>query len=386
VVNALSSHTKIEDRLYYTQPVVHNNKRLGTLVLVSDMRPIDAIARDNLLLSVLIGAVATLGAILLAARLQQGVTGPVNRLVHASRHVSTTGDFSIRVQVRGRDELALLSRTFNHMLEQIQERERRLQGAQTQLSQTNEQLRRRNQEMEQFVYTASHELKQPVVTISGFLSVAREAIQRNDIREAQQAMQRIDAAVQRIARRLQGLLALSDVEHAPFRAEPVDPASLCQELSVSVLAPLIAQKQAEIRIDPQMPKVRFDRTLLKAIFHRLLENAVQYGCSGTERIIEVGHQRAEEEVRFFVRDRGQGIAEEQHQRVFGLFQRLSRDDLAVGVGLTIVNKIAQMHGGRAWIQSKPGSGATAWFALPRRSLCDDPTMSETCKPNLSASC
>src|SRR6185369_15619251 len=112
------------------------------------------------------------------------------------------------------------------------------------------------------------------------------------------------------------------------------------------------------------PVAMADYGQLVQVFENLLSNAVKYGVSGTERRLEVGSVAGEGEVRVYVRDFGPGIAPEHHHRIFGLFQRLGEGPDSTGVGLAIVQRVAEVHGGRAWVESEPGRGATFWVSFP----------------------
>jgi signal transduction histidine kinase len=136
-------------------------------------------------------------------------------------------------------------------------------------------------------------------------------------------------------------------------------AQIAQEIAASVQG-----AGAVIDVAPDMPAVKIDRTRLWQVFENLLTNALKYGCPAPGMRIEIGAQVAEGEVRFSVRDHGPGIDAAYHRRVFEMFQRLHHDDRGTGIGLAIVEKIAKVHGGRVWVQSSPGQGATFWFALP----------------------
>jgi signal transduction histidine kinase len=119
-------------------------------------------------------------------------------------------------------------------------------------------------------------------------------------------------------------------------------------------------------VQKNIPSVWLDRKRAYQVFENLIVNALKYGCEGASPKIEIGCERNDGEICFYVRDHGQGIAKEYHAKIFGLFQRLETDNRGTGVGLTIVSRIMQMHGGRVWVDSERGKGAAFWFAFPRR--------------------
>ena len=128
-----------------------------------------------------------------------------------------------------------------------------------------------------------------------------------------------------------------------------------------------------LEIQDGMPEIVADRTAISRVFENLLNNAIKYACKGRHSKITVGSETLDDEVRFFVKDNGPGIAAEYHTKIFGLFQRLDSDQDGTGVGLTIVSKIMQVHNGRVWVESSPGEGATFWLSFDTACevVCDD---------------
>ena len=97
----------------------------------------------------------------------------------------------------------------------------------------------------------------------------------------------------------------------------------------------------------------------------LIINALKYGCDVEAPKIDIGSMENQEEFCFFVKDHGQGVPEEYHQKIFGLFQRLDSDNRGTGVGLAIVSRIMETHGGRVWVESKENNGACFWLSFPK---------------------
>jgi signal transduction histidine kinase len=111
-----------------------------------------------------------------------------------------------------------------------------------------------------------------------------------------------------------------------------------------------------------------DPTAISRLFQNLLGNAFKYGLGAPQPRIEVGGHVSESEVRFFVRDNGPGIPKEFQHKIFGLFQRLDTTQEGTGIGLAVVSKIMELHGGRVWIESGSQQGAAFWLAFPLRFL------------------
>jgi hypothetical protein len=219
--------------------------------------------------------------------------------------------------------------------------------------------------MEQFVYSVSHDLKSPLVTCKGFLGILREDLSEGNTEQALSSVQRLDRAAQQMTRLIEDLLQLSRVGRVASHPETVDVTALVRELAEE----LRHQYQANhVRIDIQdpMPAIVADSTAVSRLFQNLLANALKYGLSGPEPRIEVGSQIQEDEVCFFVRDNGSGIAHEYQHKIFDMFQRIDTTQEGTGIGLAIVSKIMEVHDGRVWVDSASGQGAAFWLAFPLR--------------------
>lgn len=244
---------------------------------------------------------------------------------------------------------------------------RRQQTAEEALKRSNNELRERNAEMEQFVYTVSHDLKSPLATIVGFLSILKKDMAAAWTDQALQSLDHIVRAADRLGHIIRDLLELSRI--ARVRGEPrdIDTTTLVRELADSLQLRL-EECGAVVAVQRDMPRVFIEPARLWQVFENLLTNAMTYGCNGRPSSIEVGARVDGSENLFFVRDHGPGIASEFHERIFGLFQRLHTDDRGTGIGLSIVKRIVDLEGGRCWVESEPGQGAAFYFTLPVRSL------------------
>ena len=135
--------------------------------------------------------------------------------------------------------------------------------------------------------------------------------------------------------------------------------SICEEYQ-----PRLAKIGAAIGIDTPLPTVHADSRWLTEVFENLITNAMKYGCDNPNPAITVGCVTNEKEHQFYVRDNGAGIDPAHHAQILEPFRRLRTDKEGSGMGLAIVLRIIKMHGGRIWIDSQPGNGATFFFALP----------------------
>jgi signal transduction histidine kinase len=228
------------------------------------------------------------------------------------------------------------------------------------------ELENKNAELERFAYTVSHDLKSPLFTIRGFLGyLEQDALAGNQVR-LKSDIQRIIDATDKMQRLLNELLELSRVGRLRNELIHFSFGELAREAAELVHGRIMAHGIA-LSIDPNLPVVYGDRPRLTEVLQNLLDNAAKFMGDQQEPRIEVGYagqdQRTEMLI-FYVRDNGTGIPLEHHDRVFGLFNKLDPKTDGTGIGLALVKRIIEVHGGRIWVESEVGKGSTFFFTLP----------------------
>ena len=225
------------------------------------------------------------------------------------------------------------------------------------------ELENKNAELERFNYTISHELKSPIVTIKGFLGSVEKDIRENKLDTAQKDFQRISKAVDNLYKTLSDLLELSRLGHTVHEFVEVDLGALARE-SIESIHARIQAKNVAVHIAPQLPTVQGDRLRLREVFENLIDNASKYTGDQESPRIEIGF-RDEQPPVIFVSDNGLGIDPKYHETIFGLFNKLDSNSDGTGVGLAIVKRIIETHGGKIWVESAgPGRGSTFCFTVP----------------------
>ncbi|HVP11550.1 MAG TPA: PAS domain S-box protein, partial [Phycisphaerae bacterium] len=240
--------------------------------------------------------------------------------------------------------------------------------AEQQLQQANAELEQKNAEMEQLVYTVSHDLKSPLVTIQGFLSYLGQDAESGRMDRLTDHLRRIQNASSRMARLNNELLDISRIGRLANEPTPINLTDLAREV-VAAHAEKLAEGRIKVDIQADMPVILGDSQRIHQVFDNLLVNAIKYGSDAADPRIELGAMQEGDEVRAFVRDNGKGIPPEFHDKIFKLFHRLDHDKDGVGVGLAIVKRIAEVHGGRVWVESPPGEGATFWVSFRAEGQC-----------------
>jgi len=219
-------------------------------------------------------------------------------------------------------------------------------------------LEKTNRELDQFAYVASHDLKAPLRGIGNLAQWIEEDLgDRMDAR-AREHMQLLRGRVQRLENLIGGILAYSRAGRDRGDLVELDVRAVAAE-AWELLSP---PQSAHLELAPELPRPVASRTQFQQVLMNLFSNAVKYN-EGREIHIELGGRRDERGYEFFVRDDGVGIAPEYHDRIWGLFQTLERRDKveSTGIGLSVVRKIVESHGGQAWVRSEPGAGATFYF-------------------------
>ncbi len=241
----------------------------------------------------------------------------------------------------------------------------RLQAAQ-ELERKSEQLARSNAELEQFAYVASHDLREPLRMISSYLSlIERRYGDRLDDEGHEFLAFARDGAV-RMDQLVRDLLEFSRVGRLGAACEPT---SLAEAVGLAVrgLSLVIAEAGAELRIAPDLPIVDGSPTELARLMQNLIGNAIKYRAEDRRPVIEVGWQPSQGMVEVWVADNGIGIEPQYFNQIFLIFKRLHDRQShggGSGIGLAVCKKIVEHHGGRIWVDSRPGEGSTFRFTLP----------------------
>lgn len=228
------------------------------------------------------------------------------------------------------------------------------------------ELEKRNAELERVAYTVSHDLRNPVVTIKGFLGLAEEHLRKSDVQRASLAMQRIDSAAERMDSLLKDLVELFRVGRVDNPPEAVDFADLVRDASAD-LAQDFAPCHGSVQIGSVMPVAWVDRERFQEVFHNLLTNAARFAAPDRPLQVFVDAEKKDLVWIVSVRDNGIGIRPEYLEKIFQLFQQLSLNGQGTGVGLTLVRRIVEHHGGKIWAESQgEGHGTVFSFTIPVR--------------------
>jgi light-regulated signal transduction histidine kinase (bacteriophytochrome) len=225
------------------------------------------------------------------------------------------------------------------------------------------ELEEKNGELERFTYTVSHDLKSPLITIKGFLGfLEQDAASGNTVR-LKADIQRIANATDKMQMLLSELLELTRIGRLMNTYQNVNFEELVHE-AVELVHGRIQSKGIHISIQENLPTVYGDRQRLIEVIQNLIDNAAKFSGSQANPRIEIGQSGFEDgRPIFHVKDNGVGIDPIHHDRIFGLFNKLDAGSEGTGIGLALVKRIIEVHGGRIWVQSEAKKGATFFFTL-----------------------
>jgi signal transduction histidine kinase len=226
------------------------------------------------------------------------------------------------------------------------------------------ELEDKNSELERFTYTVSHDLKSPLITIKGFLGFLEQDAASGNMVRLKQDINRIGDATDKMQLLLSELLDLSRIGRLANPYQQINFKELAYEI-VEILHGRLHEKKIAVDIQENLPLVYGDRRRLSEVLQNLVDNAAKFTGTQSSPRIEIGQNGFENEKPiFYVKDNGVGIENIHQERIFGLFNKLDVDSEGTGIGLALVKRIVEVHGGRIWVQSEVGVGSTFFFTLP----------------------
>jgi PAS domain S-box-containing protein len=234
----------------------------------------------------------------------------------------------------------------------------------TERKEKERQIEEKNAELERFIYTVSHDLKSPLVTISSFLGYLETDIKSGNDPRIQQDIGYIRTAADKMGQLLTELLELSRVGRVIAKPVRVEFREVVLE-ALQLVAGHIAERGVQVTVAESPAVLCADRSRLVEIWQNLVENSVKYMGDQAEPLIEIGVEEHGESVQFFVRDNGMGIDPRHADKIFGLFEKLDKQSEGTGLGLALVKRIVEMFGGTVWVESEgTGRGSCFRFTLP----------------------
>lgn len=226
------------------------------------------------------------------------------------------------------------------------------------------QLEAANKELEAFSYSVSHDLRAPLRAIDGFSKFLVEDYGSKLDSEGNRLLGLVRNNTQKMDKLITDILSLSRISRSEHKLSLVDMTKMVKSMYNEVVS---SEEQAKLTFNVgELPLANADATYIKQVWINLISNAVKFSSGRNKPKIKIGGYTEEGNNIYFVEDNGVGFNQEYAHKLFGVFQRLHKADEfeGTGVGLAIVNRIIQRHGGKVWAKGKEGKGATFYFSLP----------------------
>ena len=233
----------------------------------------------------------------------------------------------------------------------------------TERKQYEQELQQKNAELERFTYTVSHDLKSPIITIKGFTGSLEKDLAKGNYERMASDLKRVSAAADKMNDLLHDLLELSTIGRIIKEPETVDMNLLVTDV-LAQLAGSLEHRNLNVAVQPNLPEVLCDKRRMAEVLQNLLENAFNYMGDQPAPFIQLGMREDNDVKVFFVKDNGIGIDEKYHKIIFGLFNKLDANSEGTGIGLALVKRIVEVHGGRVWVESDgEGKGSRFCFTI-----------------------
>ena len=236
----------------------------------------------------------------------------------------------------------------------------------TEQKQAEEELRKINEDLKNFVYVVSHDLKTPIISIQGFSSRLLKNYQEKLGEKGRVYLEHIKTSGRRMEVLVSDLLALSKIGRVVSNLKDISSYEIVKNLT-SDLQDRVKEKGIELVVAHNLPTISCDGERIYQVFQNLLVNAIKFMGDTESPQIEIGYADMGDFHQFSVRDNGIGIDPKYHRRIFEIFHRLKKieDEEGTGIGLAIVDRIVTGHDGKVWVESEKGKGATFYFTLPK---------------------
>lgn len=345
---------KNNEIIFYKTNIIYQNQSFGKLIIGYSLKKLDKDI-DRLKTTTLYFCLALFTAgVLLSIIIGNMITSNIMELFNAVKAISE-GAEGTRVKVVGNDDISKLGKAFNQMLDT-------LDSSRNELVRHSDQLKKQNDELNQFSYVVSHDLKAPLRAIFKLSQWIEEDLSAVMTEETKENMEILRGRVLRLESLINGLLEYSKIGRTNIIPEKTDVKLLLKEI-IDLLSP---PSHFAIHIQPDMPVFNTKKILLQQVFINLISNAIKYNDKPSAmvsiKVKEVGNF-----YQFTVEDNGIGISPAYHEKVFIIFQTLEARDKVegTGIGLSIVKKSVEDVGGVISLESEPGKGAKFTFTWPK---------------------
>jgi signal transduction histidine kinase len=352
----------VDDIIYFKSDIVYQNLPFGSLLVGYSLEPmrteIAGLRTTTLYFCIALFTVGCLVSVFLSSR----ISNNIRKLDSAVQSIAN-GVENTRVRVTSNDEIGKLAKAFNGMLD-------KLELSRKNIINYSEQLKKQNEELNQFTYVVSHDLKAPLRAIFKLSEWIEEDMGDAMSGEVKQNMKVLRGRVFRLEALINGLLEYSKIGRINIASEKTNVNDLLKDV-IDLLNP---PSKFSINIQKGMPVINTKKILLRQVFHNLISNALKYNDK-PEGVINISFIERPNFCQFTVEDNGIGISPAYHEKVFAIFQTLQARDKVegTGIGLSIIKKIIDDMGGIIRLESQEGAGAKFTFTWPKTEAAPAPS-------------
>ena len=350
------------------QPIVQGSKQLGILYLKSDLNALYGRFKLYTIIVVLILGLSFVITFLLSKFLQRGISAPILALAETAKAISEQKDYSVRAIKLSDDEVGSLTDAFNQMLTEIHEQTEMLnefnQTLEQRVKNRTTELEVANKELESFSYSVSHDLRAPARAIHSYANVFLEDYGDKIDEEGKRLINIVLKNGQKMGFLIDDLLSFSRLG----RIELTKTKLSMYDIVSGVWNELYKTEENRnvTLVLKELPDAYAEKTTMQQVWVNLISNALKYTKNNPETVIEISAEEKNTEIIYCIKDNGSGFDMRYYNKLFGVFQRLhSQEEFeGTGVGLAIVQRVLEKHGGKIWADSKVNEGATFYFSLP----------------------
>lgn len=297
--------------------------------------------------------------IVLTWLVSRSITGPLEKLAVAARSIAK-GDFSQTVQLKRADELGVLSHAFNIMAKEVNDTQKNLEAN---VAKRTEQLEKANKELEAFSYSVSHDLRAPLRAVSGYATMLIQDHASSLNEDGKRIADAIVNNARMMGQLIDDLISFSRISRKENDIQVVN----MQQVVEQVIAELKTQRSEKNYrfVMHALPVCKTDPQLIKQVWINLIDNAMKYSSLKDEPVIEIGATHTNGKVEYYVKDNGVGFDMRYSDKLFGVFQRLHRQDEfeGTGIGLALVKRIVERQNGSLRAEGSVGEGAVFAFSF-----------------------
>lgn len=284
-----------------------------------------------------------------------------------------SGNYSQEIKIKSRDEIGELARAFNQMAIDLQRKESQLKKHSEELEEKvklrTRELEEKSQELESFLYFISHDLKNPLISIQGYIDLILKEYENKLSQEEKFYLERIYKNIETMEMLIADLLEFSRIGRITQPYEDINIIELVKEICQEFKQ---RNEQAQFIIQENLPNIYGERKRIAQVFTNLIDNALKYMGNQPRPVVEIGYKDLQDKWQFYVKDNGMGIPKEMQSKLFQPFQRLlderTKNIKGTGLGLSIVKKIIEIHNGEVGVESQIGEGSKFYFTIPKKEV------------------